>query len=118
MDFIGDDTYDLILKLKLAKNEATQKEYNYILELLNSIAGLKGDFKYKSLLDFNKVSENIFEKEETKKIFYDNKGKIKKILKIEINKDNKITSELRKIVNSEGYKLKYNTKYKTYSIRK
>jgi len=116
MDFIGDDNYDIILKLHMARSKFINKDYNYILEMINDIMGLEGDLKYKQLCDFKKVNGKVFEKKSFKKKLFSHSSKIKKKLGIELNENNKPISELRKILKTISYNLRHNKKYDYYSI--
>ena len=116
MDFIGDENYDTILRLHMARSQFINKDYNYILELINDILGLEGDLKYKQLCDCKKINSKLFEKKSFKKKLFSHSAKIKDNLSIELNENNKPVSELRKILKTIGYNLRYSKKYDYYSI--
>lgn len=119
MNEIGDPCYDKLLKLNMLRAELGIKSYNITLKLLNDLMELKGENKYKCFMDFKCVSEKclVFDEIKIKKMEKYRK-KFKKHLGLDLDLDNVLVTELRRILESQGYKLKHYTKTKTYTIIK
>lgn len=117
MEPIGDTNYDMLLKIKQMRNGIRKNGYDAVLNLLNDLMNLKGEYRYNALTEFKYVAESNLTQEKSR-CFDRYKSIIKKELNIDINPKNDIITELRKILKSQGYRLRYYTKAKKYSIIK
>lgn len=105
--------------------DLNKKRYNLILNILNDICGLTNEFRYKSLIRFNRIFRETLLKntDRNKKVFLKYTDEIKTLLSIEIIlddiKDDYFIKTIRRMLASINYKFvasEYNNN-KIYKVK-
>lgn len=115
---IGNPSYDGILKLNRERNRIGKEQYDLTLKLINHLMDLKGESKYVAFTQFKNVSEKavlLADKEQRIKKF---KKRLLKHFQIDVEKDHRLITNLRKILSVQGYKLKFWTNSRRFMIQK
>lgn len=114
---IDNNNNEEFLKIIQLRDKINKSRYDLTLKIINDILQLKGDIEYVALTDCKWIYErNLTNEKKNRKILKKYKKDLEEELDITIKPETNFIGILRKILKSQGYKLRYYKSSQTYSI--